>query len=138
MDVVIVEIGGTVGDIESLPFVEAIRQMRHEVGRENSIFVHVTLVPWIAAAQEMKTKPTQHSVKELRALGIQPESCCAARSGHLSDDVKEKIALFCDVEVEGRDHRARRQVGLRGAAGVRRAEVDEIVLRLLNRRIGPA
>ena len=70
---VIVEIGGTVGDIESLPFLEAIRQMRHEVGRENAIFVHVTLVPWIAAAQEMKTKPTQHSVKELRALGIQPD-----------------------------------------------------------------
>ncbi len=73
MDVVIVEIGGTVGDIESLPFLEAIRQMRHEVGRDNAIFVHVTLVPWIAAAQELKTKPTQHSVKELRAIGIQPD-----------------------------------------------------------------
>jgi CTP synthase len=73
VDVVIAEIGGTVGDIESLPFLEAIRQMRHEVGRDNAIFVHVTLVPWIAAAQELKTKPTQHSVKELRAIGIQPD-----------------------------------------------------------------
>ena len=73
VDVVIVEIGGTVGDIESLPFLEAIRQMRHELGRENTLFVHVTLVPWIAAAQELKTKPTQHSVKELRAIGIQPD-----------------------------------------------------------------
>jgi CTP synthase len=73
VDVVICEIGGTVGDIESLPFLEAIRQVRHEVGRENCIFVHVTLVPWINAAQELKTKPTQHSVKELRAIGIQPD-----------------------------------------------------------------
>src|SRR5262249_44244432 len=73
IDVVIVEIGGTVGDIESLPFLEAIRQLRHELGRENTLFVHVTLVPWIAAAQELKTKPTQHSVKELRAIGIQPD-----------------------------------------------------------------
>ncbi|HEU0121265.1 MAG TPA: CTP synthase, partial [Bryobacteraceae bacterium] len=73
VDVVLVEIGGTVGDIESLPFLEAIRQLRHEKGRENCIFVHVTLVPWIAAAGELKTKPTQHSVKELRAIGIQPD-----------------------------------------------------------------
>ena len=73
VDVVIVEIGGTVGDIESLPFLEAIRQLRKEVGRDNWLFVHVTLVPWIAAAQELKTKPTQHSVKELRAIGIQPD-----------------------------------------------------------------
>src|SRR5689334_5087760 len=100
-DVSIVEIGGTVGDIESLPFIEAIRQMRHEVGRENAIFVHVTLVPWIAAAQEMKTKPTQHSVKELRALGIQPDILLCRSERPLSQDVKEKIGLFCDVEVEG-------------------------------------
>ena len=72
VDVVIVG-GGTVGDIESLPFLEAIRQLRHELGRDNTAFVHVTLVPWIAAAQELKTKPTQHSVKELRAIGIQPD-----------------------------------------------------------------
>ena len=91
MDVVIVEIGGTVGDIESLPFLEAIRQMRHEQGRDNCIFVHVTLVPWIAAAQELKTKPTQHSVKELRAIGIQPDIllCRSERfisAGHEGED----------------------------------------------------
>ena len=136
-DVVIVEIGGTVGDIESLPFVEAIRQMRHEVGRENSIFVHVTLVPWIAAAHEMKTKPTQHSVKELRALGIQPDILLCRSEKPLSDDVKEKIALFCDVEVEAviaaRDVKSVYEVPLVYAD----QRVDEIVLRLLNRESAP-
>jgi CTP synthase len=97
-DVVIVEIGGTVGDIESLPFLEAIRQFRHETGRDNSIFVHLTLVPWIAAAQELKTKPTQHSVKELRAIGIQPDILMCRSERALPNDVKEKIALFCDVD----------------------------------------
>jgi CTP synthase len=97
-DVVIVEIGGTVGDIESLPFLEAIRQLRHELGRENTLFVHVTLVPWIAAAQELKTKPTQHSVKELRAIGIQPDILLCRSERPLPNDVKEKIALFCDVD----------------------------------------
>ena len=100
VDVVIVEIGGTVGDIESLPFLEAIRQMRHEQGRGNCIFVHVTLVPWIAAAQELKTKPTQHSVKELRALGIQPDILICRSERFIGDEMKEKIALFCDVDVE--------------------------------------
>jgi CTP synthase len=100
IDVVIVEIGGTVGDIESLPFLEAIRQLRHELGRENTLFVHVTLVPWIAAAQELKTKPTQHSVKELRAIGIQPDILLCRSERELPDDMKEKIALFCDVDVE--------------------------------------
>jgi CTP synthase len=100
VDVVIVEIGGTIGDIESLPFVEAIRQLRHEVGRENAIFVHVTLVPWIAAAHEMKTKPTQHSVRELRELGIQPDILLCRCERPLSEDLKEKIALFCDVDVK--------------------------------------
>jgi CTP synthase len=100
VDVVIVEIGGTVGDIESLPFLEAIRQLRHEVGRKNSLFVHVTLVPWIAAAQELKTKPTQHSVKELRALGIQPDLLLCRTDRLLSSEMMEKIALFCDVDVE--------------------------------------
>ncbi len=99
-DVVIVEIGGTVGDIESLPFLEAIRQLRHEVGRHNAIFVHLTLVPWIAAAQELKTKPTQHSVKELRAIGIQPDLLLCRTEHFLSREMKEKIALFCDVDVE--------------------------------------
>src|SRR5688572_19988230 len=136
-DVVIVEIGGTVGDIESLPFVEAIRQMRHEVGRENAIFVHVTLVPWIAAAQEMKTKPTQHSVKELRALGIQPDILLCRSERPLSDDVKEKIALFCDVAVEGvitaKDVRSVYEVPLTFAE----QRVDEIVLRLLRLDAAP-
>jgi CTP synthase len=99
VDVIIVEIGGTVGDIESLPFLEAIRQMRHEVGRDNAIFVHVTLVPWIAAAQELKTKPTQHSAKELRAIGIQPDVLICRSERPFGQDVKEKIAMFCDVDI---------------------------------------
>lgn len=100
VDVVLVEIGGTVGDIESLPFLEAIRQLRHELGRINTLFVHVTLVPWIAAAHELKTKPTQHSVKELRAIGIQPDMLMCRSERPLPADVKEKIALFCDVNIE--------------------------------------
>jgi len=100
VDVVICEIGGTVGDIESLPFLEAIRQMRHEVGRTNACFVHLTLVPWIAAAQELKTKPTQHSVKELRALGIQPDILLCRSERPLADEMKAKIALFCDVDLD--------------------------------------
>src|SRR6201991_195525 len=98
VDVVIVEIGGTVGDIESLPFLEAIRQLRHELGRDNTAFVHVTLVPWIAAAQELKTKPTQHSVKELRALGIQPDILVCRSEQPIPEDVRDKIAAFCNVE----------------------------------------
>ncbi|HET7346392.1 MAG TPA: CTP synthase, partial [Acidobacteriaceae bacterium] len=97
-DVTIVEIGGTVGDIESLPFLEAIRQMRQELGRENTVFVHVTLVPWIGAAQELKTKPTQHSVKELLSIGIQPDILLCRTDRFLSREVKSKIALFCNLE----------------------------------------
>ena len=100
VDVAIVEIGGTVGDIESLPFIEAIRQMRQELGRENTLFVHVTLVPFIAAAQELKTKPTQHSVKELLSIGIQPDILLCRTDRFLSKDIKSKIALFCNVEEE--------------------------------------
>jgi len=100
VDVVLVEIGGTVGDIESLPFIEAIRQMRQELGRENTLFVHVTLVPWIAAASELKTKPTQHSVKELLSVGIQPDILLCRTDRFLSKDIKGKIALFCNVEEE--------------------------------------
>src|SRR5215213_2175795 len=106
-DVVIVEIGGTVGDIESLPFLEAIRQFRHEIGRENAIFIHLTLVPFIAAAGEVKTKPTQHSVRELMEIGIQPDILICRTERALSEEVKRKIALFCNVEfgavVESRD-----------------------------------
>ncbi|MGA7109791.1 MAG: CTP synthase [Terracidiphilus sp.] len=97
-DVTIVEIGGTVGDIESLPFLEAIRQMRQELGRENTVFVHLTLVPWIAAAQELKTKPTQHSVKELLSIGIQADILLCRSDRTLSREMKQKIAAFCNVE----------------------------------------
>jgi CTP synthase len=97
-DVVIVEIGGTVGDIESLPFLEAIRQFRHDVGRENAIFVHLTLIPYIAAAGELKTKPTQHSVRELMEIGIQPDILVVRTERPVPDDVKRKIALFCNVD----------------------------------------
>ena len=97
VDVVIVEVGGTVGDIESLPFLEAIRQMRQEKGRENVVFVHLTLVPFIGVAGELKTKPTQHSVKELREIGIQPDILLCRTDHYLSPEIKEKIALFCSV-----------------------------------------
>ncbi|HMI53311.1 MAG TPA: CTP synthase [Candidatus Saccharimonadales bacterium] len=97
VDVVIVEIGGTVGDIESLPFLEAIRQMRLELGAENTLFVHVTLVPYIAAAGELKTKPTQHSVKEMLGIGIQPDILLCRSERHIPSDLKKKIALFCNV-----------------------------------------
>jgi CTP synthase len=97
-EIVLVEIGGTVGDIESLPFLEALRQMRTDVGRENSVYVHVTWIPHIGATGELKTKPTQHSVRELRSIGISPD-VIIARSDHAVDDsLREKIALFCDVE----------------------------------------
>ena len=101
VDVVIVEIGGTVGDIESLPFLESIRQMKNDVGRDSCLYIHVTLLPYLESAQELKTKPTQHSVKELRSIGIQPD-IIVCRSEHvINQDVKEKIALFCDIPVEG-------------------------------------
>jgi CTP synthase len=98
-DVAIVEIGGTVGDIESLPFLEAIRQFRNEAGRENAIFIHLTWVPFIKTAGEVKTKPTQHSVKALREIGIQPDILLCRTENFLSDEIKAKIALFCNVEV---------------------------------------
>ncbi|MBK7199605.1 MAG: CTP synthase [Anaerolineae bacterium] len=99
-EVIIVEVGGTVGDIEGLPFLEAIRQMRKEVGRDNSLYLHVTWMPYVAASGELKTKPTQHSVRELRSIGIQPD-VIVCRSDHpVEDSLREKIALFCDVDVE--------------------------------------
>ena len=137
LDVVICEIGGTVGDIESLPFLEAIRQMRHEQGRENCLYVHVTLVPWIAAAQELKTKPTQHSVKELRAIGIQPDILLCRSERFIPQDMKEKIALFCDVDVKAVitacDVKSVYQVPMTFAA----EGVDEIAMRLLKLEAGP-
>ncbi len=96
--VVIVEVGGTVGDIESLPFLEAIRQMRRDVGEDNSLYIHLTLLPYIGSTHELKTKPTQHSVKELRGIGIQPDVIVCRSDYPVSDDLKEKIALFCNVE----------------------------------------
>src|SRR5881628_786063 len=99
-DVVIVEVGGTVGDIEGLPFLEAIRQFKKDVGRENVIYVHLTLVPFMQAASELKTKATQHSVKELRAIGIQPDILLCRTDRYLPPGIKSKIALFCDVEEE--------------------------------------
>ena len=100
VDVIIAEIGGTVGDIESLPFLEAIRQMRLELGPENTLFVHVTLVPFIETTHELKTKPTQHSVKELREIGIQPDILLCRTAHPLTHDIKAKIALFCSVPEE--------------------------------------
>ena len=100
VDVVVVEIGGTVGDIESLPFLEAIRQMRIDVGRENSIYVHLTLVPYIETAGELKTKPTQHSVRELREIGIQPDILLCRTGQLLPREIKQKIALFCNLPSE--------------------------------------
>jgi CTP synthase len=97
-DVALVEIGGTVGDIESLPFLEAIRQLRQELGRDNTCFVHMTLIPWIAAAQELKTKPTQHSVKEMLSIGIQPDILLCRADREVPREMREKIAAFCNVE----------------------------------------
>lgn len=100
VDIVIVEIGGTVGDIESQPFLEAIRQMRQDVGRENTLYIHLTLVPFIGTAGELKTKPTQHSVRDLRSIGIQPDVLLCRTDRYLPPDLKRKIALFCDVAEE--------------------------------------
>jgi len=100
VDVIITEIGGTVGDIESLPFLEAIRQIKSDVGRDNCMYIHVTLVPYLSAAGEAKTKPTQHSVKELRSIGIQPDAIVCRSERPLSKEMEEKIALFCDINKE--------------------------------------
>ncbi|MCZ4497718.1 MAG: pyrG [Marmoricola sp.] len=100
VDVVITEIGGTVGDIESLPFLEAARQVRHDLGRDNVFFLHVSLVPWIGPSQELKTKPTQHSVAALRSIGIQPDAIVCRADRQLPDSIKKKISLMCDVDQE--------------------------------------
>ncbi len=99
-DFVIAEIGGTVGDIESLPFLEAIRQVRKEVGRDDVVYIHVTLIPYIAAAGELKTKPTQHSVKELRSIGIHPDVIVCRTEHEISPEMRDKLALFCDIDVK--------------------------------------
>src|SRR5438046_5815806 len=116
-DIVIVEVGGTVGDIESQPFLEAIRQFRHDVGRDNAIFLHLTLMPYIAAAGELQSKPTQHSVRELMQIGIQPDILILRTERPISDDIKRKIALFCNVEfgavIESPDVRTIYEIPLR-------------------------
>jgi len=128
-DVVITEIGGTVGDIESLPFLEAIRQFRVDVGKENALFVHLTLVPFIAASGELKTKPTQHSVRELMQIGIQPDVVVCRTEHPLTEDIRRKIALFTNVEADG-------VVEARDAATIyevpllfREQKLDEVILR---------
>jgi CTP synthase len=131
-DVVISEIGGTAGDIESLPFLEAVRQLRQEVGRENSIFIHLTLVPFIRAAGELKTKPTQHSVGTLREIGIQPDILLCRTEKKLSKDVRSKIALFCNVDleavVEARDVRSIYEVPLM----FKEQNLDQVICRYLH------
>ena len=132
VDIVIVEIGGTVGDIESLPFLEAIRQFRQDAGRENTIYIHLTLVPFIGTAGEVKTKPTQHSVRDLRSIGIQPDILLCRTDRPLPRDVKQKIALFCDVDEEAvitaRDVDTIYEVPLALAS----EGIDRIILKLLH------
>ncbi|MDH4066703.1 MAG: CTP synthase, partial [Acidobacteriota bacterium] len=138
VDVVLVEIGGTVGDIESLPFLEAIRQFRQDVGREHTVYVHLTLVPYIGTAGELKTKPTQHSVRDLRSIGIQPDMLLCRTDRPLPRDLKQKIGLFCDVSEEAvitaRDVSTIYEVPL-----VLRAEgLDRVLLKLLGLPEGEA
>jgi CTP synthase len=137
VDVVIVEIGGTVGDIESLPFLEAIRQMRLELGSENAIYVHLTLVPYIATAGEHKTKPTQHSVKELLSIGIQPDILLCRSDHPIAPELKAKIALFCNVNqsavISAPDVRNIYEVPMSLVA----EGLDEQILRLLHLQSGP-
>jgi CTP synthase len=137
-DVIIVEIGGTVGDIESLPFLEAIRQMGNEEGRENAIFVHVTLVPFIAASGELKTKPTQHSVRELREIGIQPDILLCRSDRPLPRDLRAKIALFCNVReqavITARDVETIYEVPL----AFNEQGLDELIVNSLHLKAAPA
>jgi CTP synthase len=131
VDVVLVEIGGTVGDIEGLPFFEAIRQFRQDVGRDHTLYMHLTLVPWIGSAGELKTKPTQHSVRDLRSIGIQPDILLCRTDRVLDRDIKSKIALFCDVDQEAvitaRDVETIYEVPL----ALREEGIDRVVLQRL-------
>ncbi len=135
-DIIITEIGGTVGDIESLPFLEAIRQMRTELGKDNTLYIHNTLVPFLEAAEEMKSKPTQHSVKELRSLGITPDFIVLRTTRAIDQTFREKIALFCDVEldavIEARDEAVVYDVVL----ALDKQHMDEKVLSRLNLPLG--
>jgi CTP synthase len=137
-DVIITEIGGTVGDIESLPYIEAMRQFMHQVGRRNALNIHVTLVPYIRSAGELKTKPTQHSVKTLLENGVQPDILICRAEKHLSREMKDKIALFCNVEtesvIEGRDVDTIYEVPLH----FEKEGLDKIVINKLNLKCGKA
>src|SRR5215216_4459446 len=131
VDIVLVEIGGTVGDIESLPFMEAIRQFRQDVGRDNALYIHLTLVPFIGTAGELKTKPTQHSVRDLRSIGIQPDILLCRTDRLLPPEIKRKIALFCDVDehavITARDVHTIYEVPL----ALAEEGIDQIILKLL-------
>ena len=137
-DVVITEVGGTVGDIESLPFLEAIRQVKKEVGKHDTLYIHVTLLPYIAAAGELKTKPTQHSVKELRAIGIHPDILVCRTEQPIPNDMKKKIALFCDVDeyavIQNLTAKSIYEVPLM----MQTEGLDKIVLDKLNMNFSPA
>jgi CTP synthase len=137
VDVVIVEIGGTVGDIESLPFLEAIRQMPYDVGRENVLYIHLTLVPYIPTAGELKTKPTQHSVNKLREIGIQPHILLCRTDRYLPPNVKDKMALFCNVDkdsvITAKDVESIYEVPII----LRKEGLDELIVRLLRLETGP-
>ena len=137
VDVVLVEIGGTVGDIESLPFLEAIRQFRQDAGKDHTLYIHLTLVPWIGSAGELKTKPTQHSVRDLRSIGIQPDILLCRTDRVLDRDIKQKIALFCDVDQEAvitaRDVETIYEVPL----ALREEGIDRVVLQRLGLPVSP-
>lgn len=137
-DVVITEIGGTVGDIESLPFLEAIRQIKSDVGRKNVMYIHCTLIPMLNASGELKTKPTQHSVKELRSIGIQPNVIVCRTEYPISEEMKQKLALFCDIDreavIEARDAETLYEIPLM----MQKEGLDEIVVKHLGLDVGPA
>ena len=136
-DVVITEVGGTVGDMESLPFLEAIRQVRHEIGRDNCFYLHVSLVPYLAPSGELKTKPTQHSVAALRNIGIQPDALVCRSDREIPEKLKHKLSLYCDVDREavvagpGRAEHLRHPEGAapRGPGRVRRPPAGPVVPR---------
>ncbi len=131
-DIIITEIGGTVGDIESLPYLETARQVRHELGRENVMFIHATLVPMLEASHELKTKPTQHSVKELRSIGIQPDMIVCRASSHLGADIKNKVALFCDVDKQSVIEAIDADILYEIPLNLKEQNTDDIVLKQLN------
>ncbi|MDO5359295.1 MAG: CTP synthase [Jeotgalicoccus sp.] len=131
-DIVITEIGGTAGDIESLPFIESIRQLRSDLGKENVMFIHCTLLPYIKAAGEMKTKPTQHSVKELRGLGIQPDMIVVRSEYPMTEDLRDKIALFCDIDEKSVINAKDEETIYELVMSLQAQDMDDLVLENLN------